>query len=145
MSVKRISPEEALALMQNEGYVYLDVRSIPEFEAGHPEGAFNVPLLHMTPSGMQPNPDFLDVVVANFPKDTKLVVGCKAGGRSLRAAEHLVAAGYPHIVDQRAGWAGATNPFGQLTEPGWQPKNLPATTETEPGKAYTELVGKAGK
>ena len=33
MPVKRVSPEEARDLMEKEGYTYLDVRSIPEFEA----------------------------------------------------------------------------------------------------------------
>ena len=35
MPVKRVSPEDAQRLMDKEGYVYVDVRSIPEFEAGH--------------------------------------------------------------------------------------------------------------
>ena len=60
METKRISPAEAKALL-DEGYVYVDVRSIPEFDAGHPRGAYNVPLNHQGPNGMQPNPDFLAV------------------------------------------------------------------------------------
>ena len=39
MAVNRVSPEEARDLMDKEGYAYLDVRSVPEFEAGHPTGA----------------------------------------------------------------------------------------------------------
>ena len=50
MAVKRISPEEARDLMDKEGYVYLDVRSVPEFAAGHPTGAYNIPLLDMCTS-----------------------------------------------------------------------------------------------
>ena len=37
-NIKRVSPAEAKTLM-DEGYVYLDVRSEPEFAAGHPAGA----------------------------------------------------------------------------------------------------------
>ena len=62
MPVKRVSPEEARDLMEKEGYTYLDVRSIPEFEAGHPKGAYNIPLNHMGPGVMSPNPDFMAVV-----------------------------------------------------------------------------------
>ena len=62
---------------------------------------------------------------AAFPSDAKIVVGCKAGGRSLRAAQALVAAGFTNVVDQRAGWDGARNPFGQVTEPGWAAAGLP--------------------
>jgi rhodanese-related sulfurtransferase len=142
--MKRVSPEEAKGLM-DEGWTYLDVRSMPEFEQGHPRGAVNIPLLHMTAGGMQPNPDFLDVVQAVFPKDTKLVVGCRSGGRSLKAAEQLIAAGYTNVVDQKAGFAGATDQFGRLNEPGWQPKNLPVDTGTPEGRDYPSLAQKAGK
>jgi len=83
--VKRVTPIEADALLK-EGWVYLDVRSIPEFEGGHPTGAANIPLLHMAGGRMAPNPAFQAVVAANYPKDAKIVVGCKAGGRSLQAA-----------------------------------------------------------
>ena len=94
MSVKRISPEEAHELVTGGGYAYLDVRSVPEYEAGHPTGAFNVPLMHQGAAGMEPNPAFASVVQAVFPKDAKLIVGCKAGGRSKRAAEILSGLGY---------------------------------------------------
>jgi len=145
MTLRRVSPEEALDLMEKEGYVYLDVRSIPEFDQGHPTGAYNVPLLHMTPGGMDSNPDFLDVVKKTFPPDQKIVVGCKAGGRSLRAAQQLEQAGYTQVVDQRAGFVGAADQFGRLAEPGWQPKNLPTSTAPEIGHSYEELAKKAGK
>src|SRR5262245_24862111 len=89
--VKRVLPAEAAGLL-NEGWTYLDVRSIPEFEQGHPAGAANVPLLHFQNGRMMPNPDFQKVVEANFPKDAKIVVGCKSGGRSLNAAALMQAA-----------------------------------------------------
>ena len=143
MTIRRVDPDEALRLLREEGYSYLDVRSIPEFDDGHPEGAFNVPLLHMTPAGMQPNPDFVAVVEHAFPKDAKLVLGCKAGGRSLRAAELLAQHGYLNLIDQRAGWAGQTDPFGRVAEPGWGPKGLPASTTTTPGHGYESLSRRA--
>jgi rhodanese-related sulfurtransferase len=114
----RISPQEASAKLA-EGWTYVDVRTAQEFEAGHPPGAVNVPLMHAGGPGMTPNPDFLPVMSAAFAKDAKIVVGCKAGGRSLRAAQALLGAGFANVVDQRAGWDGVRNPFGQVTEPGW--------------------------
>ena len=42
--VARISPEEAHAKVTNEGYAYVDVRTEAEFAAGHPAGAYNVPI-----------------------------------------------------------------------------------------------------
>src|SRR5688572_7251879 len=136
MAIERISPEEARALVDEQGYAYLDVRSVPEFEAGHPVGAYNVPLLHMGPGGMSPNPDFLSVVQKAFSPDAKLVLGCKAGGRSLRAAEVLQSAGFTSIVDQRAGFEGSP------AEPGWRPRGLPTTTKAAPGRAYHNLRAK---
>lgn len=143
MSTLRIGPEEALRLLREEGYTYLDVRSIPEFEDGHPDGAYNVPLLHMTPAGMENNADFLNVVQLIFPTDSKLVLGCKSGGRSLRAAELLAHAGYENVVDQKAGWAGATDQFGRIAEIGWGPKGLPSSKQTAPGHGYEALLKRA--
>lgn len=127
--------------MESEGYVYLDVRSIPEFEAGHPAGAYNIPIAHMTSGGMRPNAGFLAEVATVFAKDAKLVVGCKMGGRSLRAAQALTQIGYENVVDQRAGFDGARDPFGQLQEPGWQRVGFDVALEAAPGRSYDELVG----
>ena len=142
MTAKRVSPQEADALLTEEGYVYLDVRSIQEFDAGHPTGAYNVPLLHATPSGMRPNGDFMSVIQAVFPKDSKLVIGCRSGNRSLRAVEALIAAGFAHVVDQRAGLGGVRNAFGQVEEPGWKAAGFATTTEAHPDRTYEALVAR---
>lgn len=127
--------------MDEDGYLYLDVRSIPEFEQGHPTGAYNIPLLHMGAGGaMEPNPDFLRVVNATFDRDQHLVIGCRTGVRSLRAAEMLEAAGWKHVVDQRAGWEGPRDAFGQVADEGWSRLGLPTSTEAEPGRSYEELA-----
>lgn len=139
MTVKRVSPLEADRLIRDGGYVYVDVRSIPEFESGHPAGAYNIPIMHRTAAGMQPNVDFVDVVAAVFPKDAKLVLGCRSGNRSLRAAEVLLQAGYEDVVDQRAGTAGARDAFGQLQEAGWEAAGLEVGTEAHPERAYEAL------
>ena len=139
MTVKRLSPEEAKGLIDKEGYVYLDVRSIPEFEAGHPTGAYNVPLLHQGPGGMTPNPNFVGVMEKAFPKDARLVVGCKAGGRSQKAAALLESAGYTRLVEQKAGYEGPSP-----AEPGWRPKGLPTSTQASADHTYEGIrSGKA--
>ena len=46
MGVTHVDVKEAYSLQTGEGYAYIDVRSIPEYERGHPAGAHNVPLLH---------------------------------------------------------------------------------------------------
>ena len=138
MNVKRVSPEEALALVEKEGYAYVDVRSVPEFASGHPKGAYNVPLAHLGPQGMAPNLDFLAVMAKAFPKDSKLVVGCKSGGRSLQAATLLLSSGWQNVIDQRAGFQGTMDPSGR-PEPGWGPKGLPSSQTAEPGRSWDEV------
>jgi len=142
--VKRVTPIEADALLK-KGWAYLDVRSIPEFEGGHPSGAANIPLLHMTGGRMSPNPAFQSVVEGNYAKDTKIVVGCKAGGRSLQAASLLEAAGYTSVVDMRGGYGGERDNFGRVTCAGWAESGLPVETSSPPEKTYAELEKHAAK
>lgn len=136
----RISPAEAHEKMTNDGYTYVDVRTQDEFAAGHPEGAVNVPLMFATAEGMQPNEDFVRVVEARFEKSAPLVVGCKMGGRSARAAKALVAAGFTNVLDQRAGWDGSRGTFGELLEPGWARAGLPQETGNPEGRAYADML-----
>jgi rhodanese-related sulfurtransferase len=135
MSIRRVTPDEAAALLA-EGWHYVDVRSIPEFDQGHPRGAYNVPFQHQQGSQMIPNPDFLRVFAATFGKDERLVLGCRSGGRSLRAAEALEAAGFTNLVDMRGGFG------GDATTKGWSARGLPTETATEPGKSYAALTSK---
>jgi len=144
MDIKSLSPQEAHdRTAQNDGAIYLDVRSVGEFAAGHPAKAYNIPLLHRDASGqMIPNADFLAVVRANFPADAHLLVGCLSGGRSLRAAEILEAAGYTQVVNVRCGFGGARDAAGRIVEPGWAALGLPVEREPRPGASYEALQGK---
>jgi rhodanese-related sulfurtransferase len=141
-SPNRISPQEASEKLA-EGWTYVDVRTTEEFAAGHPPGAVNVPLMHAGGGGMTPNPDFLRVMGAAFAKEAKIIVGCKVGGRSLRAAQMLSAAGFTSVVDQRAGWDGARDPFGQLSEPGWSRAGLPSEQGQPSGRSWEDMRRKA--
>ena len=140
--VARISPAEAHALMKDESFTYVDVRTEDEFAAGHPEGAFNVPLMNMGASGLEPNPDFVSVMERAFTKDAPLVVGCEVGGRSARAARALADAGFTRVLDQRAGWDGAKGPFGELLEPGWSRLDLPIEAGHPERCSYAALRAK---
>jgi len=145
MSFAEYSPLQAQELLQSgEGYVYVDVRSTPEYEQGHPAGAYNVPILHRQPAGISPNPDFLRVMEAAFPPDTKLLLGCLSGQRSARAAEALVAAGYTCVANVRGGWGGVRDAFGRVVEQGWLELGLPAERGSPAGHGYAELALKRG-
>lgn len=140
--IPRISPAEASEKIAT-GWTYVDVRTAEEFEAGHPAGAVNVPIAHAGAGGMVPNPDFLSAMKGAFPPDGKIVVGCKSGGRSLRAAQALVAEGFTNVVDQRGGWDGARGPFGQATELGWLRAGLPTEEGQPQGRSWQDMKLKA--
>ena len=140
----RISPAEAHAKM-GEGYTYVDVRTEAEFEAGHPDGAVNVPFMLQGSAGMAPNPEFLDAMRGSFPKDSKLVLGCKAGNRSAKARAALLEAGYADVLDQRAGWEGPRDAFGQVTEAGWSKVGLPTSTGTPEGRSWGDVRSRASR
>lgn len=136
-NIRRVSLEEAQELLK-QGYTYVDVRSEPEFETGHVPGAYNVPLMHRGPGGMQPNPDFLSVMQAAFDSEAPLLLGCRSGGRSLNAARMLEQAGYANIVDLRTGWDGCRDAFGRL-EPGWGRQGLPVETGQPDERSYEAI------
>lgn len=112
----RISPAEAHAKM-SEGYTYVDVRSPEEFAEGRPAGAVNVNVA---------DGNFVDQMIDRFPKDTKIILGCRSGNRSMRALRMLQEAGFTNLLEQRAGWDGARGSFGELSEPGWGRTDLPS-------------------
>jgi rhodanese-related sulfurtransferase len=137
--VKRVSVEETSQLLE-EGYVYLDVRTEQEFDAGHVPGAVNIPLLVAGPGGMQENPDFVAVLEKTFDKAQKLVVGCRSGARSARAGHTMTQAGFQNLCDMSAGMAGSRDAFGRAL-PGWTGQGLPTEVGVGTGKAYADLKG----
>jgi len=145
--MKELSPQDASELMQSDPeYIYLDVRSVPEFEAGHATAAINIPIMHFTPgAGMSPNQDFTAVVEASLPKNAKIVVGCKSGVRSARACEMMSQMGYTNVANLRGGFVGAMDNLGRVTEPGWSMLNLPICSECSDEARYDVLASKASK
>ncbi len=110
---------------QQQGWVYVDVRSPQEFAQGHPEGAVNIPILFMGPLGMTPNEDFAEVVQRRFPPDRPLLLGCKSGGRSARAAMILAQHGYQQLANVAGGFDGAPGVHG------WSFLGLPSSTDLD--------------
>ena len=87
-----ISGAEGRALLA-AGATLLDVRSPAEFAAGHLDGAVLVPV------------DELDARLGELPHDRPVVVYCRSGGRSARAASLLAAAGYEvHDLGGMGNW-----------------------------------------
>ena len=144
MSLKQADVQTAHKLQSDAGYTYIDVRSIPEFENGHPTGAHNVPLLNLDSrtGQMQPNEDFLAVVQANYATDSKLLVGCQMGGRSTQAGQILIAAGYQDVTNVVGGFGGAQNRITGERNEGWVDAGLPVEQGAPTENSYQALQQK---
>jgi rhodanese-related sulfurtransferase len=144
MNIGQLTPPEAYAALQKDpNAVYLDVRTEAEFEAGHPAGARNVPVVFFDPATRQPAPntDFVAIVERHVPRSTKIVVGCASGVRSQRACDLLAQAGYTDLSNMRGGFAGAHEPSGVV--PGWAEAGLPVERGQTPGASYNDLKAKS--
>lgn len=144
MAVKEIAPQEAHDLLSQEREcVYIDVRTVGEFAAGHPQGAVNIPIAFPDPAqGMSLNQDFVRVVEAHFLKDRKIIVGCQAGPRADAAARMLERAGYQDVSCMEGGFGGMRDPFGKVIAPGWADLGLPVSQENGAGVSYESLAAK---
>ena len=130
MALERISPQEAKQKLDaDEGYIYLDVRSSAEYSAARAPGSVNIPILEQGPAGMTPNPDFLSACEERFSKDDKIITACLRGGRSMKAAQVLISAGFTAVIDMRGGFDGEMGPGGQIVYEGWCRCGLPVENE----------------
>jgi Fe-S cluster biosynthesis and repair protein YggX/rhodanese-related sulfurtransferase len=143
MNLKRITADEAKRMIDSEGYKLLDVRSMPEYNAEHAQGAYNIPYLHRAPQGMIPNADFSRVVQGLFPdKNEKLITSCQMGGRSVRAAAELLNMGYTNVVDMRGGFGSERDDVGNIVSKGWKDAGLPVEGGETPGLNYKDIAAK---
>jgi len=132
MPAKILTPQEVQqAFTTNPATVYVDVRTVAEFAAGHPRGkVVNIPILfrHPTTNATYPNNSFLEVIQSLYAKDTPLIVGCEKGKRAQQAVEQLQQAGYTSVCIMPEGY------------PGWRAQKLPTTTDNRDGVSYVSLL-----
>jgi rhodanese-related sulfurtransferase len=144
MPIKQVEPPQAYEILRgNPDAIYLDVRTEEEFVQSHPAGAINIPVVFLKPgTAPQLNDSFLAVAQKVLPQNTKLVVGCMAGGRSQRACEILEQAGYSDLTNVRGGFGGARDASGAIVVVGWRDAGLPVSSELD--GSYRALRDKAG-
>ena len=142
MPISELSAQAASeALLAKKDAVYLDVRTVREFEQGHPAGAYNIPVIFMEPGQpAQPNTDFATTVASHFSKNQCLIVGCQSGVRSMNACQVLAELGYTDLTNVAGGFGGARDrASGQIIAEGWRDSGLPTSTAAHEGRAYDEL------
>lgn len=85
----------------DDGALLLDVRNPDEWEAGHAEGAVWIPLRE------------LEARHGELPTDRSIMVICRSGARSARAAEALNVWGHDatNVAGGSLAWTGAGLPF----------------------------------
>jgi rhodanese-related sulfurtransferase len=132
MNPKILTPQETHAVLTtNSAAVYIDVRTVAEFAAGHPRGkVVNIPFVfhHPTTKDIYPNTSFLEVIEALYDKAAPLIVGCDGTERAQQAADTLVQAGYADVSVMQEGL------------PGWRAARLPTTTDNRDGISYASLL-----
>ena len=87
---RQITMDEAVTMMvQETGYIILDVRRPDEYATGHIPNAINVP-----------NESIGTFEIPELPDKNQLImVYCRSGRRSKEASEKLVKLGYTNIVE----------------------------------------------
>jgi rhodanese-related sulfurtransferase len=90
-----IDPGEHMAI--SGGAVFIDVREREEWDMGHIEGARHLPLSALLANlGLFTPPD----------EGRCAIIYCQKGGRSRRAAEMLLQAGFMNIYNLKGGYEG---------------------------------------
>ena len=103
--LRRITAAELIDLHAERPLTIVDVRSAPEFAAGHADGAINVPVGSI-PADMPP-----------VPRGAGIAVMCESGFRSTLAASLLARAGFSSVVNVSGGMAAYREAQGRRTSP----------------------------
>ena len=75
MTFETLNPAVTLERMDGGEWIFVDVRTVEEFDQGHVPGAWNIPFVRDPAGGMVPNADFVGVVKRHFTFDSHLVLG----------------------------------------------------------------------
>ncbi len=107
--------------LSKPGAVLIDVRTPEEFRSSHVPGAKNIPI------------DELASRMNEIPKDGPVQVICQVGGRSSKATDQLLDAGYPQVANVKGGtaaWIRGSNAVEGGD--GSMPPPAPPATESAP-------------
>jgi rhodanese-related sulfurtransferase len=99
----QISVEKVAEILktQKDSYIILDVRTKEEFGSGHLERAVLIPV------------DELETRFGELAKDKPIIVYCRSGNRSAKAAAMLISKGFSPVYDMTGGinaWTGKGYP-----------------------------------
>ena len=105
--VENVSAQKAKELIEKGDVFVLDVRTPAEFNLSHIEGATLIPVSNAFGSNLSPG-YLLKARINEVPKNKKILVYCKTGGRSVEASTLLLKAGY-QVYNMKGGISSWTN------------------------------------
>ncbi|MCJ7600591.1 MAG: hypothetical protein MUO63_03705 [Desulfobulbaceae bacterium] len=138
-----VTPYEAADMVADEGAFILDVRTPQEWNwVGHPgpnklgdgeylEGYVLNVAYEVYHEGYSKgdvlivNTQFVKDVKRLLSKDDVIITICRSGGRSVKAALALEAAGFTNVYNMLTGFEGVTDANGYRTNNGWKVDGLP--------------------
>lgn len=100
--VSSITADSVYTIMNREDVYIIDVREEYEYNSGHIENAYNIPVSEIN-----------KIKKNEIPLDSVVIVYCKSGNRSSQAGEMLIKLGYKNVYDM-----GGVNlwEYGLITE-----------------------------
>ncbi|HSI49564.1 MAG TPA: rhodanese-like domain-containing protein [Ideonella sp.] len=151
-----LSAPEAYKMKTDGGahVLFIDIRTKGEFQfLGTPSVTDqNIPYMELDDPvswdkknnryAMSPNSDFVSAVAAlaarmNDSKTDAVILICRSGDRSSRAANLLQEAGYTKVYSVVDGFEGDMGPTGRRDVNGWKNADLPWSYKVTEGQAYT--------
>ena len=110
--IKSLNPSQAILLINRESGVVVDISEVNEYKAGHVPDSINVPYSQLSQQ----------IQLLEKHKNKPLIIICRTGNRSVRAAATLRKSGFGNVYTLSGGVAA------------WQRENLPVERETAQGK-----------
>lgn len=90
-----MTPREAVPLLSDPSWVWIDVREMDEFDYGHIPSITHIPMSVLKPTDFE-----------KYPKSQKLMIVCRSGGRSGRVVQALRDMGYENACNFSGGMIG---------------------------------------
>lgn len=155
-----MTPREAADAMAKDGArtLFVDVRTRAEmmFTGWAPLIDGHVPFVEVTEFWdwddkenrykLEPNATFSQDVgrllaAKGLARTDRVILMCRSGDRSARAADKLAEAGYTQVYSQYEGFEGDLSPAGHRDVNGWRNAGLPWTFKPDKAKFYRGIGG----
>lgn len=94
VTIKRVDKKSFKSALESGDYTLFDVRTAPEYNGGHIEGAKNINFLG----------DEFEKTISNIDKTQKYLIYCQSGGRSAKALKKMEEAGFTHVLELKSGY-----------------------------------------